>query len=103
MVREIQEIADRVSEQLTRAGQPGALCARQSGLVVRVRWEGARRDEADAEKAMLAALEAYDASRIPGLGVTVRRRIPRCLDHEECVHNGEPRPETLAECMGAET
>jgi hypothetical protein len=98
MVREIQTIANEVSDRLARKGQPGQFYAFESGAVVRVRWNGGRRDEASAEKALIAALAEYDARQSLGLGVTVRARIPRSLDHEQCVHNQEPRPETLAEC-----
>jgi hypothetical protein len=100
VLREIQEAADRVSEQLTRKGQPGQFYAFEVGVIVRVRWNGARRDEADAEKMLIRFLEfvGYDARQSLGLGVTVDARIPRALDHEACVHNQEPRPETLAEC-----
>lgn len=98
MLREIQEAADRVSEHLARKGQDGRFYVFRSGVAVRAQWAGDRCDQDTAEKALIAALPGYDARQSLGLGVTVNACIPRALDHEACVHNQEPRPETLAEC-----
>ncbi len=101
MLREIQEAADRVSERLTRKGQGGQFYVFRSGVAVCAQWAGDRCDRDTAEKALIVALAGYDARQSLGLGVTVNARIPRALDHEACVHSGEPRPETLAECEAA--
>ena len=90
MLRDVQNIADRVAAALTRKGQPGTFHAFEAGLAVRVRWDGARRDEHDAERALCAALTGYDAQRMPWLGVWVEPLERSVNDHEGALHNAEP-------------
>jgi hypothetical protein len=90
MLRDIQTIADRVARALTRKGQPGTFHAFEAGLAVRVRWDGARADLGDAERALCAALTGYDAQPMPGLGVWVQPLERAVNDHEGALHNAEP-------------
>lgn len=97
----IQWIADRVARVLARGGQEGSFTVRP-GVSVIVTWQGARRDRVGAERALIAGvmdtLSPYEAESMPGLGVVVSKRAPRALDHEQCVHNGEPDESTVREC-----
>lgn len=90
MLRDVQSIADRVAAALARKGQPGTFHAFEMGLAVRVRWDGGRRDERDAERALCAALTGYDAQPMPGLGVWVQPLERAVNDHEGALHNAEP-------------
>jgi hypothetical protein len=97
MLREIEAIADRVSDKLARGGQEGSFTVRP-GVSVIVTWCGARRDRVDAERALIDALGPYEAESMPGLGVVVSERAPRAIDHEQTTLSAEPDESTVREC-----
>ena len=104
MLRDVEAIADRVSRRLARGGQWGPFSVRAEGVAVFCVWSGERQHRGDAERALVDEIIdtlAFNAERMPGLGVVVSERVTNAIDHEQCVHNGEPRLETLVECLAA--
>lgn len=79
LLRDVATIAAEVASKLTRSGAPGMFAVTPGAAADILVWHGARRDQNEAEQALVATLagDGYESERLLGLGVRIMRGSPR--------------------------
>lgn len=114
MLRDIQVALKRAEATLAPKGVRGSFHARAERAVIQVRWGSPYGSRTDVERQALreAVVEliaaGYQAEMILGLswvrvmGPGIGERVNDWRDGECATLNGDPLPETEAECLAAE-